>query len=346
MRQELLESIEKEDIDKSDIIENTREFLVLKKCPNTQMHGEVLIKIASSFWYCQADGGILDLSIDLSQHKDIMAVAVVDDKLHLLGIITRNHLFDILGKPYGRDVMKYKIIKMLAKKMPEFDYLRNIFSISEEISFLLHTRETRYFVLTKDKNKYAGIFSTIDMLIYLSAITQKDINLARQLQNSIVKDEEMISGKDFKIVGATRMAKGVGGDYYSIKELKNGNWSLSICDVSGKGVAASLITTAISGMFNIFSYSKGIKTLIKKVNSYLFQTFEAEKFVTGVFLDFDPHTGKCRLYDMGHSYMFISRDQDLFRIKSNNENMPLGITPESVPQEGSTFILRIPENLK
>jgi sigma-B regulation protein RsbU (phosphoserine phosphatase) len=38
------------------------------------------------------------------------------------------------------------------------------------------------------------------------------------------------------------MARGIGGDYYHLARLDNGNWLCAVCDVSGKGVSASLVS--------------------------------------------------------------------------------------------------------
>lgn len=319
--------------------ERETKFSVLKCNTVENIHGEVLVKIATNFYYCYEDESIVDLSRDMAIDEEIMAVAVVNRDLQLKGIVTRKYLFDILGKPYGRDVMKFKRVSKVCKTVPIYDYLRNIFSVSDELSDLLQKGKIHYFALTKNKTEYVALFSTQEMLIYLSAITQKDITLARSLQTSIVKEETLISEDDLSIMGASRMAKGVGGDFYSVKKIKNGKWSLSICDVSGKGVAASLVTTAISGMFSVFSYSKGTSSLIKRANEYLYNSFEAQKFVTGMFMEFDPSTGECVFYDMGHSYIFVFRENKLFRIKTRNDNLPLGITPD-IEASPDTLILK------
>lgn len=305
-----------------------RNVSVIRRQEKSAFRGEVLAKLCSSLFYTSMDTPIVELSAELDRHPEMLVLGVVDRQMQVRGLIIRRRLMDILSKPYGRDVMKYKTVERVMEEVTCFDLMRNIYSISSEIEPLLQTGQVFYFLLTDEKGVFQGIFSTIDMLVYLSAITQKDISMARQLQQSIVKKDFMEKRQGFTILGASAMAKGVGGDFYHIYENSQGRWLLSLADVSGKGVAASLVTTAISGMYHIYDFEMGISFLLENTNNYLFETFEAQKFVTGVFVEFEPASGLCTIYDMGHSLLFVYRKERLFRIRTSDENMPLGIQPE------------------
>ena len=88
-----------------------------------------------------------------------------------------------------------------------------------------------------------------------------------------------------------------------------------------------MITTSISGMFEIYDFHKGLPQFIKKLNDYIYNSYESQKFVTGVFADLDLKHGQLVFYDMGHSYIYLYRKQKLFRLTTNSTNMPLGIQP-------------------
>jgi serine phosphatase RsbU (regulator of sigma subunit) len=45
------------------------------------------------------------------------------------------------------------------------------------------------------------------------------------------------------LVGRSRPALGIGGDYYDFVQLRNGKLGIAIGDISGKGVAAALLTS-------------------------------------------------------------------------------------------------------
>ena len=170
------------------------------------------------------------------------------------------------------------------------------------------------------------------MLIYLSDQTKRDISMAQQLQKRIVKERDYFDTNNFEISASANPAKGVGGDFYAVKNYNNTNWIITLCDVSGKGVAASIITSVIWGMMSIFDFNKGLKRFIVELNNYLVNTFGTEKFVTALFIDFNETTGHVRLCDLGHSYLYTFRDNTLIKLKTNSNNMPLGILPDITPE--------------
>lgn len=313
---------------KSNRVNN--EFLVIKKRSEEKLHGEVIAKLASSLFYVHKEASIVDLSTDLGHHEEIMAVGVVDDYDNYIGLIIRRGLFDLLGKPYGRDVMRHKTVERVMKDVLTFDKDRNIFSLASELGDLLKQNKTIHFVL-KQGDSFYGSFTSRDMLIYLSDITQKDINLARTLQQSIVKEENIINTDKLKIIGGTMMAKGVGGDFYDVKKFDKKRWLLTIADVSGKGVSASLVTTSMSGMYNTYDFRSGISGFIQLFNDYIQTSFEGQKFVTGLIGEFNEETGDFLFYDMGHSYIYIYRKDKLFRLKTSGSNLPMGIVPGITP---------------
>lgn len=316
---------------KADNSDGARVFVAIKIAAKLKVHGEVISKLISSAYYVDENAAIVDLAQDFSYGNDITAVAVVDSKRRLLGIVARRDLFDILGKPYGRDVMKHKNVARVMTPVKAIDKDRNIYTISSEMEKEFRTQVTKHFAIVDTENVFCGFFTSRDMLIYLSDITQKDIELARLLQMSIVKERMEFREERYRIGGATKMAKGVGGDFYDVKRIGGKKWLLSICDVSGKGVAASLVTTSISGMYSIYDFSKGVAGFISSLNGYIANSFDSQKFVTGIFVEYDEETAELNFYDMGHSYIYIYRHSRLFRLKTNSANLPLGVVPELDP---------------
>lgn len=306
------------------------EFSVIQERELDKPHGEVIAKLASSHHFVNKNTPIVDLATDLSHHEEITAVGVVDDDENYLGLIVRRELFDILGKPYGRDVMKHKTVERIMKDVLTFDKDRNIFSLASELGDILKQNKTIHFSL-KLGDSYYGAFTSRDMLIYLSDITQKDINLARTLQQSIVKEETDITTEKLNIIGGSVMAKGVGGDFYNIKKFDDNRWLMTIADVSGKGVSASLVTTSMSGMYNTYDFRQGIAGFIQLFNDYTQSSFEGQKFVTGLLGEFNENTGDFLFFDMGHSYIYVYRNDKLFRLKTSGSNFPMGIMPGITP---------------
>ncbi len=150
-------------------------------------------------------------------------------------------------------------IAKLVKNRWDISSDTNIFSVSEILDRIQSDDRIHYYPLKTKEGYFAGIFSSQDMLIYLSSITREDINLASTIQSRIVKGFTYYEDEHLEYTGSSTMAKGVGGDFYAEAKYKNDQRMFCLCDVSGKGMAASLVTTALWGSFSTFNYELGIK---------------------------------------------------------------------------------------
>ncbi len=313
-----------ENAEKIDVVE----FKTIKELAKIRLAGQIIGKLISSWYYVTKDANVLDVANELNLHYHISAIGVVDDTNKVIGIIVRKKFFDVLGRPYGRDVYKNKTVTALMQGFTSFDVRRNIFSVVEKLAKVLRQQNTEYFVLTDKDVFFSGIFTSQDLLIYLSDMSQKEIAIAKRLQMHIVKEDEYIHNEYFELQGCSSMAKGIGGDYYKVEKYSDHKWIISICDVSGKGVSASLVTAVISGMFDMYDFHRGIGSFVYSLNEFAVRTFDTEKFITGVFLDMDETTGEISLVDLGHSYIYLLRNNKFYNIKFENDNLPIGVFPD------------------
>ncbi len=309
-----------------------------------RLHGEIIGKICSSLFYTFDDTLVDDIADALLHEKEIPALAVVDRDMNIKGLVVRAKLFDTLSKPCGRDLYKNKPIRDIIEDVESVRYNKNIFVVAEDLDSIINNQEIRYFVLRDDEDRFRGIFSTRDILVYLSDLTMKDIALAKKLQLSIVKKDAHYFSDRMEIIAGTKMAKGVGGDFYSAKKYSDTNWIVALCDVSGKGISASLISVTLSGMFNIYDFRHGTAPFITAVNDYIHNSFESGKFVTGIFVDINEATGEAEIFDMGHSYTYIYGNKRAERVDSPKENLPLGLLPAIEPT-GKKVMLKAEELL-
>jgi sigma-B regulation protein RsbU (phosphoserine phosphatase) len=207
----------------------------------------------------------------------------------------------------------------------------NLISTAERIAPQARWQDIHYYVLVDHDGTFAGIFSSIDMLSYLSRVTQDDIEMARNLQSRIVRERSFLVGSSFEFVAASHAARGVGGDFYAMKQVTDTRWVLAFCDVSGKGVAAAIVTSALWGMLNVYDFSRGLSSFVKDFNRHVMQTFQSEKFITGVFLEYDEVSRRLRFCDMGHSHMLMIRDGRVHKLANAQRNMPVGVMPDIEP---------------
>jgi len=305
---------------------------VIQRCQAEAARNQAISQIATDYFFVSSDTIINDLAEDLNHREDINAVGVVDADQKVLGVIRRAELFSLLGRPYGRDVLSRLPVTDIIQKSPSIRFDANIFTVSEELDEYLKSSDISYFALTDENNRFRGAFSSHDLLLYLSEITQRDIGLARKLQSKLVHERDLVVGRKFEFSSYSASAKGVGGDFYSIFQIDEQKWVMSVCDVSGKGVSASILTSAIWGMMSIYDFKHGMKSFIAKLNDYIAGTFEGEKFVTGIFMTYDEERNAVQLCDMGHSHIFLFRDAKMRRVSSNQRNLPLGVSEGTEPK--------------
>jgi len=294
-------------------------------------YGETILKLARNRWYVETNCNLLDLADDMTRFPTIQAVAVVNNGI-VIGIIARQELFDMLGRPFGREIVSKETVERVATLMEPISSDMNIISVAEDIRNFDDPTGVRYFPLKNPDGEFAGIFSTQDLLLYLSDITRKDILLARAVQTRLVKESVTFDQPGFEVITSSVQAKGVGGDFCWINGYAPGHWLMTVCDVSGKGMAASLVTCALWGSLVSFDLRRGLSRLLKDLNQFLLRTFEMEKFVTGVFVDYDENTGSMLLADMGHGYAYLFRDGRLLKMRTPDRSFPLGIYEKLDPE--------------
>ncbi|NBC30043.1 MAG: SpoIIE family protein phosphatase [Spirochaetes bacterium] len=304
---------------------------ILQYYRQPKVRNQAISNLASDLYFVRDSEMIQVLADNLRKSTDVQAVGVVDDHGRVVGMIVKDDFFNTMVRPYARDVFKNRPVREVMTRARTFDSDINLFTVAEDINQEMKSHGIHYFILTNREQEFRGIFSTQDVLVYLSQMTQNDIALARKLQSRIVRERELQVGESFEFIASSHKAKGVGGDFYDIRKYSDTNWVLAFCDVSGKGVSASIITSVIWGMMSIFDFTQGLATFVRRLNEYIVRTFESEKFVTGVFLDYNERSGELEVFDMGHSHLFLFRKGRLIRLKNSRNNLPIGVMPDLDP---------------
>lgn len=281
--------------------------------------------IASSFYYVHCNELIGDVVEELNTHETLLAIGMVGDDGEAVGVITRRELFNLLGRSFGEDAARDMPVSRIARKTGIYREDANTISVSEQIAEEMKKPTLRFFLVADGDGKFAGIFSTRDIMMHLATVTRKDLDTAGSIQSRIVPETTFLSRGRVEAGASTQMAMGVGGDFYSIRELPDDRWFFLTADVSGKGMGASLLTSIAGAFIHMHDFSNGIKQLIEKFNGYLYNTFKAEKFITSVFMSLDGNSGEVSLFDMGHSMVYLLRKNRFHNLKARRNNLPLGI---------------------
>jgi len=289
-----------------------------------------LLRLATVTASIHQDQKVADVA-RIFQDSELTALGVIDSQGKAIGLVTREHLLGLLGKPFGYDVLGKKAIGSLVEEARCFSYLENLFLTAEKLTDDLSQHSIRHYVLTDNDNNFRGVFSSKDLLTWLSRITQEDITLAAQLQERLVKARAGFSGHLWFIQAFSQSAKGLGGDFYHVIPLDKSRVFVALGDVSGKGVAASILTSLLWGVLQFYDYRKGLRKLISQLNLALIRTFHLEKYLTGIFMLYDSSSKELLLADMGHGHSALVRAGKVRPLRFPKMNLPLGIDLELQP---------------
>jgi sigma-B regulation protein RsbU (phosphoserine phosphatase) len=129
-----------------------------------------------------------------------------------------------------------------------------------------------------------------------------------------------------KVAGTCEAAQEVGGDYFDIIPLPNGQVALTLGDVSGKGIAASLYMAVVRTALRMaLRYGHAPRDVLVEVNSRIHEDLKDGSFIT-CFLG---------VYDAAsHTFRYASAGQNLGALVTGKgmrdlagRGLPLGLPP-------------------
>jgi sigma-B regulation protein RsbU (phosphoserine phosphatase) len=272
-------------------------------------YGETIQTLASSFAYVHESTPVLKLAAEFKEKPEVWAVAIVNDSMSAKGIIVASMLQAMLSKPFAHEIMHNHGVQKYMEKSLIFDYDKHILTVSDYLKDDLQKIHNSYYLLRDNQNCFSGIFSSKDILIHQHKTHRADLAMAVTIQEAVVPKSMQDKTEHLEYYSSCRMAKGVGGDYVGIRKWGEQQWVFSVCDVSGKGIPASLVTTALGAMFSLFDFSNGLNQFVKALNSFILKSFAMEKYLTGLFIDYNEKTRVMTVIDMGHNYLYVLRDK-------------------------------------
>ncbi len=173
-----------------------------------------------------------------------------------------------------------------------------------------------------------------------------DVALARRIQVSFLPPETP-QPEGLEIYGGNIPSRGVSGDYYQVVEREDhGDLAVIIADVSGKGIAASLLTGYVDALCLAYlGEGHPPEEIFNRVSPQMNSKTPVESFATAFLGLFDLETGRLSFASAGHDPVA------LVRISGEIEwlmptGMPLGLIPtatytasEATLEPGDTMVL-------
>jgi sigma-B regulation protein RsbU (phosphoserine phosphatase) len=137
-------------------------------------------------------------------------------------------------------------------------------------------------------------------------ITKDELGVARDIQLSL-QPTDAIQVEGYEVAAFSDVAKQVGGDYYDVFTLADGNTMIVVGDVSGKGISSALYVVKMQTALQLFaSQVSDPKELLIKLNSYVFGQLKRNYFFS-LFLSKLHQDGTIECCRAGHPPAFIVR---------------------------------------
>ena len=134
---------------------------------------------------------------------------------------------------------------------------------------------------------------------------ERDLSIANRIQGSLLPDSvPELTGYELGVHYVS--AKEVGGDYYDFIPLEGGRIGIVVADVSGKGIPGSLVMTMTRSLVRMAAHAHPrVGDVLARVNENLSRDMTRGMFVTLIYFDFTPETGKLSVGRAGHNPAYL-----------------------------------------
>jgi len=160
---------------------------------------------------------------------------------------------------------------------------------------------------------------------------EQDMRIAAEIQQGLLPERQRL-GPFFEAVGAMIPCQAIGGDFFDYLDLPDGRIGFVLCDVSGKGAPAALMTAMIQGVFRGHAEdAQGPAAAMTRVNRVLANRAVKSRYATCFYGMLAPD-GRFVFSNAGHNPpILVTRDGASRRLDKGG--MPLGLFGPAVYEE-------------
>lgn len=136
---------------------------------------------------------------------------------------------------------------------------------------------------------------------------ERELEIARQIQQRLLP-ESMPQLPGYELGGFSMPARMVGGDYYDVMPLPDGRVVLAVADVSGKGVPAAILISAVRAAAQVEVRnlpSDGLTGVVARLNDMICRDTQSNMFVTMFMAVIDPDARELTYCNAGHNYPLL-----------------------------------------
>ncbi len=136
---------------------------------------------------------------------------------------------------------------------------------------------------------------------------QRDLDLAADIQRHLLP-AELPEAQGFEVLGWSRPARHVGGDYYDLYGLEPGRLVVVIADVAGKGMPAALLVSTLHSALRLLRDHQPLGAeMVERLNRHIVESSRPNKFITLLLGEVDLATGRLAYVNAGHNPALLLR---------------------------------------
>lgn len=173
-------------------------------------------------------------------------------------------------------------------------------------------------VLARTFNKMADEIRHLLVEQAEKASLQKEMQLARQVQQAMLPPETLDQHGNLKIVGYCMPASAAGGDWWTYRKLSNGKMLLVVGDATGHGIHSAMIAATARGAVEALS---GIderlltpEQVLKAIDSAIRQVGEHNVLMTAFAAVFDSTNGILHYANAGQNFPYVIKLNGVTRV--------------------------------
>lgn len=156
---------------------------------------------------------------------------------------------------------------------------------------------------------------------------ENEMIIAKRVQQSLLP-QTIMQPPHFAIKCVSLSAREVGGDFYDVFTLSNGNTCIIIADVSGKGIPAAFLMATLRGtILSLHSGDFRAKEILVEIQKNLSSVLESHMFITASCLIIEGASGTIQFARAGHMPLLHIRGGELTEHKPNG--IGIGLTKDT-----------------
>ena len=134
---------------------------------------------------------------------------------------------------------------------------------------------------------------------------EEEMALARNIQSRLLP-KVMPELPNILIHGLNVPSKHVGGDYFDIIKIDNHHLGLTIADVSGKGMPASLLMSNLqASLQSLITENYPLDKLVGRINNVIYHNTDPEKYITFFYGQFNTKNLSMKFVNAGHNPPYL-----------------------------------------